>query len=125
MTDRWHGDDEPAAELLVPIYVLVKGRTSPHNTNLDLATQVIALTADTSWLEPEYRDIVNQCANWMSIAEIGAYLRRTLTITKVMVDVLVEQGVLGIGRPAQHQVADRDLLETVLAGLQRLSEEDS
>jgi Protein of unknown function (DUF742) len=120
MTDAWNGDDQTEADLLVPLYILVNGRTTPRNTNLDLATQVIALPTDTSRLEPEYRDIVNQCASWMSIAEIGAYLHRPLTITKVMVDVLLEQGFLAIGVPAQEQVADLQLLETVLAGLQRL-----
>ncbi|MEO3745499.1 DUF742 domain-containing protein [Plantactinospora sp. B5E13] len=118
--DAWDGDDEAEAGRLVPLYILVNGRTSPRNTNLDLATQVIARPADTSRLEPEYRDIVGRCLNWISIAEIGAYLHRPLTITKVMVDVLLDQGYLGIGSPAQHRIADRRLLETVLAGLERL-----
>ncbi|MFU8855153.1 DUF742 domain-containing protein [Micromonospora sp. SL1-18] len=120
MTDTWFGGDEAESAGLVPLYILVNGRTSPRNTNLDLATQVVALSANTSALEPEYREIVARCTNWMSIAEIAAYLDRPLTITKVMVDVLVEQRFLGIGMPAQQQVADRQLLETVLAGLQRL-----
>ncbi|MFC6021987.1 DUF742 domain-containing protein [Plantactinospora solaniradicis] len=120
MADGWSGDDERDEPGLVPLYVLVHGRTRPRNSNLDLATQVIALPADISRLEPEYADIVNQCASWMSIAEIGAYLRRPLTIVKVMVDVLVEQRFLKIGSPAQQQVADLRLMETVLAGLQRL-----
>jgi hypothetical protein len=119
MADAW-GDVEPEEAGHLPLYVLVGGRTSPRNSNLDLATQVIALPVDTSRLEPEYRDIVNQCANWMSIAEIGAYLHRPLTIVKVMVDVMVEQRFLKIGSPAQRRVADLGLLETVLAGLQRL-----
>ena len=118
--DVWDGDDESEAGRLVPLYILVNGRTSPRNTNLDLATQVVALPADLSRLESEYREIVERCATWMSIAEIGAYLHHPLTITKVMVDVLLEQGYLDIGTPAQQRIADRDLLETVLAGLQRL-----
>lgn len=118
--DVWDGDDEAEFGRLVPLYILVNGRTSPRNTNLDLATQVIALPSDRTRLEPEYREIVGRCANWMSIAEIGAYLHRPLTITKVMVDVLVEQRFLGIGAPAQQKIADRRLLETILAGLERL-----
>lgn len=120
MYDVWDGDDNAAAGRLVPLYILVNGRTTPRNSNLDLATQVIALPADTTRLEPEYKDIVARCATWMSIAEIGAYLHRPLTITKVMVDVLLEQRFLGIGSPAQQMVVDRRLLETVLAGLERL-----
>jgi hypothetical protein len=118
--DVWDGDDEAAAGRLVPLYILVNGRTSPRNINLDLATQVIALPVDTRRLEPEYQEIVSRCANWMSIAEIGAYLHFPLTIAKVMVDVLLDEGYLGIGSPAQQKIADRRLLETVLAGLERL-----
>jgi hypothetical protein len=118
--DAWDGDDEAEAGQLVPLYILVNGRTAPRNTNLDLATQVIALPADTTRLEPEYQEIVNRCVRWMSIAEIGAYLARPLTITKVMIDVLLEQGFLDIGSPAQQIILDRRLLETVLAGLESL-----
>ncbi|AVT31688.1 MULTISPECIES: DUF742 domain-containing protein [unclassified Plantactinospora] len=117
--DVWDGDDAAQAGL-VPLYILVKGRTSPRNSNLDLATQVIALPVDPGRLELEYREIVDRCTRWVSIAEIGAYLHRPLTITKVMVDVLIEQGYLRVGAPAQQKIADRRLLETVLAGLERL-----
>nr|MDT0660505.1 DUF742 domain-containing protein [Micromonospora sp. DSM 115978] len=118
--DVWDGDDESQAGRLVPLYILVNGRTSPRNTNLDLATQVIAVPGDRSRLEPEYREIIDRCASWMSIAEIGAYLHHPLTITKVMVDVLLDQGYLDIGSPAQQKIADHRLLATVLAGLERL-----
>jgi hypothetical protein len=118
--DIWDGDDETEAGRLVPLYILVNGRTSPRNTNLDLATQVVAVPGDRSRLEPEYREILDRCAGWMSIAEIGAYLHHPLTITKVMVDVLLDQGYLDIGTPAQQKIADHRLLATVLAGLERL-----
>jgi hypothetical protein len=118
--DIWDGDDESSAGRFVPLYILVNGRTSPRDSTLDLATQVITLPVDTRRLEAEYVDIVNQCAGWISVAEIGAYLRLPLTITKVMVDVLVEQGYLGVGTPAQQKIVDLQLLNTVLAGLERL-----
>lgn len=116
--DIWDGD-EAGAGRLVPFYILVNGRTSPRAHDLDLATQVYAILLDTSRLEPEYVEIVKVCTVWMSIAEIGAYLHMPLTITKVMVDVLLEQGYLGIGIPAQEAIVDLQLMETILAGLQR------
>ena len=118
--DAWNGDDEADTGRFVPLYILVNGRTTPRDTNLDLATQVIALPVDTRRLEPEYAQIMNRCRNWISVAEIGAYLHLPLTITKVMVDVLVEQGYLGIGSPAQENIIDLRLLDSVLAGLERL-----
>jgi hypothetical protein len=120
MTDEtWYGDEEEA-RLLVPLYVLVNGRTRPRNTSLDLATQVVALPADTTVLEPEYKAIVNRCESWISIAEVSAKLTLPLAVTKVFIDVLLDRGYLALGAPAQKTVADRRLLETILAGLQRL-----
>src|SRR3954467_13236977 len=118
--DVWDGEDEAAPGRFVPLYVLVNGRTSPRDSSLDLATQVAALPVDTRRLEPEYVQIVHRCATWISVAEIGAYLHLPLTITKVMVDVLVEQGYLGVGAPAQEKIIDMHLLDSVLAGLERL-----
>ncbi|GIF23921.1 hypothetical protein BJ973_004534 [Actinoplanes tereljensis] len=118
--DTWDGDDESAAGRFVPLYVLVNGRTAPRDSTLDLATQVVALPVDTRRLEPEYTAIVHRCSTWMSVAEIGAYLHLPLAITKVMVDVLVEQGYLGVGTPAQQNIIDLHLLDSVLAGLERL-----
>jgi hypothetical protein len=118
--DMWYGDDENTPGLLVPLYVLVRGRTAPRNTALDLATQIIALPVDPAALEPEYQQLVDRCADWMSIAEVAAHLGRPLTVVKILVDILLEQGYLTIGAPAQQTVADRWLLETLLDGLQRL-----
>jgi len=119
-SEVWDGDDETSAGRFVPLYILVNGRTSPRDSRLDLATQVIALPVDRRRLEPEYVQIMSRCATWISIAELGAYLHLPLTIAKVMIDVLVEQGYIRTGSPAQHQIADLRLLDSVLAGLERL-----
>jgi hypothetical protein len=118
--ETWDGDDESAAGRFVPFYVLVNGRTAPRDSTLDLATQVVALPVESSRLEPEYLEILQRCTAWISVAEIGAYLRIPLAITKVMVDVLIEQGYLGVGNPAQQNIIDRHVLDAVLAGLERL-----
>ena len=118
--DAWYGDDDGEAGRFVPLYVLVNGRTSPRNTSLDLATQVIGLPADTRTLEPEYEAIVSRCWNWISIAELAAYLHYPLAVTKVLVDVLLERRFLAVGSPAEETVADRALLETILARLEKL-----
>jgi hypothetical protein len=117
--DSWYDDDDEANRM-VPMYVLVNGRTTPRTSGLDLATQVIALPADTFMLEPEYIRILDRCGDWISIAEIAAYLDRPLTLTKVLVDVLLERRFLALGQPAQHTIGDRLLLETLLEGLHKL-----
>lgn len=118
--DTWYGDDEEDAGRFVPLYVLVNGRTSPRNTSLDLATQVIALPVDTRALEPEYEAIVSRCWTWMSIAEIAAHLHYPLALTKLLVDVLLERRFLTIGSAAEEPVTDRGILETILARLESL-----
>lgn len=116
----WPGDDDADHGELVPLYVLVGGRTTPRNTDLDLATQVVAYPVDVGALEPHYRQIVVSCADWKSIAEVAAHVERPLTVVKILVDVLLEQGLLAVGAPAQQTVVNRGLLETLLDGLQRL-----
>jgi hypothetical protein len=118
--DAWYGDEDEEAGRFVPLYVLVNGRTSPRNTSLDLATQVIALPADRRALEPEYEGVVRHCWDWISIAELSAHLNYPLAVTKVLVDVLVERRFLAVGAPAEETVADLGLLETILARLEKL-----
>lgn len=118
--DTWYGDDEGDAGRFVPLYVLVNGRTSPRNTSLDLATQVIALPADTRTLEPEYEALVSRCWDWISIAELAAHLNYPLAVTKILVDVLLERRFLAVGTAAEETVADRELLQTILARLEKL-----
>jgi hypothetical protein len=118
--DAPRGRDEAGAGRFVPLYVLVNGRVSAQGSNLDLATQVIARPADRRRLESEYLDVLERCGTWISVAEIGAYLHLPLTVTKVMVRALVEQGFLGVGAPAQQIIIDLRLLGSVLAGLERL-----
>lgn len=115
----WDGDDEEHGRL-VPLYILVGGRTTPRNTDLDLATQVVAAPADASVLEPEYGQILTACTEWVSVAELAAHLRRPLTVVKILVDILLEQGYLAVGAPAQRTIVNRPLLQTLLDGLQRL-----
>jgi hypothetical protein len=118
--DIWYGDDEGEAGRFVPLYVLVNGRTSPRNASLDLATQVIAMPVDTRTLEPEYAAIISRCWTWMSIAELAADLNYPLALTKLLVDVLLDRRFLTVGSPAEESVADRGILESILARLESL-----
>jgi hypothetical protein len=117
--DTWDGDADGEAGRFVPLYVLVNGRTSPRNAGLDLATQVIA-TAAAVPMEPEYDTIVRRCWSWISIAELAAFANYPLAVTKLLVDVLLERGVLTVGMQAVETVADRGVLETILARLESL-----
>lgn len=118
--DKWYGDEEEDDGRFVPLYVLVNGRTSPRNTSLDLATQVIAIPADTRTLEPEYQAIVQRCGDWISVAELAAHLEYPLAVAKVLVDILIERKFLTVGLPAEETIADLELLEAILFRLENL-----
>jgi hypothetical protein len=118
--DGWPGDDGEEADRLVPLYLLVNGRTAPRNTRLDLATQVMATSADTSLLEPQLTRIMDRCGDWIAIAEIAAHLDQPLTVTKILVETLLEGRYLAVGQPAQQTAGDRGMLLELLTGLQRL-----
>ena len=119
--DVWDGDDESAAGRFVPLYILVNGRTSPRNTSLDLATQVIALPVDT----PPARAGV-PARSWTGAAAGSRSPRSAPTCTAA-------HHHQGDGRRAassrvswasarrrSEKIADRCLLESVLAGLERI-----
>ncbi|GAA5194135.1 DUF742 domain-containing protein [Rugosimonospora acidiphila] len=118
--DAWYGDDDGGSGRFVPLYVLVNGRTRTRNAGLDLATQVVALGANPQALEAEYQAVVRRCRTWTSVAEIAAHLRYPLTATKLFVDVLLEQGFLAVGSPAEETSTDLEVLEKILVRLQEL-----
>ncbi|MBO0870735.1 MAG: DUF742 domain-containing protein, partial [Micromonosporaceae bacterium] len=106
--DTWDGEGEAGG--FVPLYVLVNGRTSPRNANLDLATQVIAVKSAAGLVEPEYETIVKHCSTWISIAELAAHLKYPLSHTRLLVDVLLERRVLAVGTQAEETVATHEML---------------
>ena len=116
MSDSW--DD---VESLVPLYVQVKGRATPRpQSNLDIGTQVRAMPMDPSRLEPEARRVFDLCLQWQSVAEISAHLGRNLTSTKVLVDVLLEEGYISVGPGPGQPTEQRETLQRVLDGLLKL-----
>ena len=118
--DAWYGDDDGEAGRFVPLYVLVNGRTSPRNTSLDLATQVIGAARRHEDPGAGIR------SDRPSLLELDIH-RRTrrvpelpAAVTKILVDVLLDRKFLAVGTAAEDTVPDRELLETILARLEKL-----
>ncbi|HEX3786217.1 MAG TPA: DUF742 domain-containing protein [Pseudonocardiaceae bacterium] len=119
--ESWFDND--AGPLIRP-FALTRGRAGSDHHQLNMITLVIAARpmADTKALTREYAHIVRICQHRpMSVAEIAANLDVLLTVTKVLISDLIDEGYL-IFQSSQHSVnvPDMDLLQAVLDGVRRL-----
>jgi hypothetical protein len=108
-------DDEEPSSLVRP-YARTGGRTEASR-ELRLETLISVERSDVV-LAMEHRRIVEICERTSSVAEVAAALPAPLGVARVLIDDLIELGVLtvhtGDSRP------DEVLLARVLAGLRRL-----
>lgn len=108
-------DDEEPSSLVRP-YARTGGRTEASR-ELRLETLISVERTDVV-LVMEHRRIVEICERTSSVAEVAAALPAPLGVARVLIDDLIELGVLtvhtGDSRP------DEALLARVLAGLRRL-----
>jgi hypothetical protein len=108
-------DDEEPSSLVRP-YARTGGRTEATR-ELRLETLISVERTDVV-LVMEHRRIVEICERTSSVAEVAAALPAPLGVARVLIDDLIELGVLtvhtGDSRP------DAALLARVLAGLRRL-----
>nr|BEK71384.1 DUF742 domain-containing protein [Kitasatospora purpeofusca] len=103
-------------------FVVTGGRTRPTRA-LDLASLVKASAAGASTaLDAEHHRAFTLSRHGpVSVAELAARLGQPVQITKVLVSDLIDQGALVPAMP--HVTADPtdvNILEALLAGLQRL-----
>jgi len=109
-------DDNEEPSSLVRPYARTGGRTEASR-ELRLETLISVRNPDVV-LVMEHRRIVELCEQTRSVAEVAAALPAPLGVARVLIDDLIELGVLtvftGDSRP------DEVLLARVLAGLRRL-----
>jgi hypothetical protein len=115
--------DDPRGALVRP-YAVTRGRTEPQR---DIAIEAILLTTPRGQQEARFagRDkqaIASLCdGRAQSLAEIAAYTRLPLGVSRVLVADMVADGLLALHEVTQVHDDDRmQLLERVLSGLRRL-----
>lgn len=115
--------DDPRGALVRP-YAVTRGRTEPQR---DIAIEAVLLTTARGKQEARFagRDkqtIASICdGRAQSLAEIAAYTRLPLGVTRVLVADMVADGLLALHNPLEARAGDRmELLERVLSGLRRL-----
>ncbi|MGR8007133.1 DUF742 domain-containing protein [Streptomyces hypolithicus] len=111
--------DDDAGRLIRP-YTVSDGRTRP-TAALDLLSLVRATgTEPLIALSPEHSQALGLCAGPTSVAEIAAFLRLPVVVTKVLLSDLLDCGAVTTHAPRfDDQPTDLSLLEAVLDGLRR------
>ncbi|MEV6323687.1 DUF742 domain-containing protein [Nocardia sp. NPDC051787] len=119
--EPWYEED---AGPLVRLYAITRGRGRAVRPELNVATLVID-AGDGAVLrrtEPEYAAIVHLCRTPQSVAEVAAQLGLPLTMTKVLVGDLIDDGrlVCRPERPTGDANSDLGLLHAVLNGIRAI-----
>jgi hypothetical protein len=116
--------EDPRGALVRP-YAVTRGRTEPQR---DIAIEAVLVTTPRGRQEARFagRDkqmIASLCeGRAQSLAEIAAYTRLPLGVSRVLVADMVTDGFLALHDPSETTRGDdrMELLERVLSGLRRL-----
>ncbi len=116
-------DADPRGALVRP-YAVTRGRTEPQR---DIAIEAVLVTTARGKQEGRFagRDkqvIASLCeGRAQSLAEIAAYTRLPLGVSRVLIADMVADGLLALHNAGEARGDDRmELLERVLSGLRRL-----
>ncbi|WP_327425627.1 DUF742 domain-containing protein (plasmid) [Streptomyces sp. NBC_01527] len=108
---------------LVRPYVVTDGRAMPSRNTFDLVTMVrVTSSAPSSLLSPEKQTLLKLCRGGaLTLAEISAHLLLPVSVCKVLIADLVDEGLLSTRAPIPRaERPERDLVEEVLRGLRAL-----
>lgn len=116
-------DDETSAGRLIRPYSLTRGRTQPSRSDFAMTSHVVAVPAvdPITGLEPEYRDILAQCAQPVSVAEIAARSGLPLGVLRILLADLLDQGLVMVHTEAVRSGRPRaELLRSIIDGIREL-----
>jgi hypothetical protein len=115
--------EDPRGALVRP-YAVTRGRTEPRR---DIAIEAVLLTTVKGQQEARFagrdkQQIASLCdGRAQSLAEVAAYTRLPLGVSRVLVADMVADDLLALHDPLETRDDDRmELLERVLSGLRRL-----
>ncbi|PYC87453.1 DUF742 domain-containing protein [Streptomyces tateyamensis] len=126
MTDQHHGTpagpDRWGEQTPERLYVITGSRAASHDrTSIDLVSLVVARVGPDPMTPPEQAAILRLCETPLSVAEISAYLRLPVRVVTLLLTDLLTDGSVQVRGPVPVAVLpDRELIEAVIHGLQRL-----
>ena len=120
--ESWYDDE---AGPLVRLYAVTRGRGRSARPHLNMLTLVVAEGfGPPPRPEPEYTSILRLCRTPQSVAEVSAQLHLPLTVTKILIGDLIEEGRLNFRTPppppTDNGTPDVGLLQAVLNGIRAL-----
>ncbi|GAA1040596.1 DUF742 domain-containing protein [Virgisporangium ochraceum] len=121
MVDRSHRWLDGDAGPLVRPYTLTGGRVRP-SAGLNLVAYVVATGAEpdpTRYRTPEHRRILAMAAAPTSVVELAARLDLALSVVRIMLGDLVDDGLISVHEPA-GDADDTATLEAVIHVLREL-----
>ena len=117
MADRWFDGD---AGPVVRPYTLTGGRVRP-SPGLNLVAYVVATGSETRYLTPEHRRILDAAATPAAVVEIAARLDLALSVVRIMLGDLIEEGLVSVHEPPDGpDETDTATLEAVIHVLRAL-----
>ncbi|GAA2213786.1 DUF742 domain-containing protein [Nonomuraea monospora] len=129
---HWTEDfDDDADEPLVRPYTITSGRTATQRDDLTLITMVTATAAgappsrrDLRKLQPEHHTLLDLCRRPLAVAELASALHLPVSVTKILIEDLVEAGHVLAQPPLAFAPASRlpdiTILKAVRDGLRKL-----
>jgi len=120
MSPRETWFDGDAGRLVRP-YAVTRGRTHATAPDLQMITLIMTveplLPGQMARLDPEHRQILTLCRRPTSVAEISANLKLPLSVVKILIGDLVEQGLVHFRSAVTPDV---DILRAVIDGIRQL-----
>lgn len=116
-------DLQPGIDIQARPYLATGGRTRARGTGVAMETVVVTdrfASPPAALTGFERGRILDACRRPRSVAEVAALLDLPLTVALVVVDDLVDEGLLVAARASTAQADDVGLLERLLAGVHAL-----
>ncbi|MDP9848262.1 DUF742 domain-containing protein [Streptosporangium lutulentum] len=108
---------------LVRLFGLTGGRARPLGESFDLVAIVTTAAAafDPAGLVPEHLAVLSACSRPTPVADVAAYLKLPLNVTRVILGDLRREGLVTIDRPQPAaQTIDERIYREVLHGIRGL-----
>ena len=123
MVDRPHDWLDADAGPVVRPYTLTGGRVRP-SAGLNLVAYVVVTGTEPDaarYLTPEHRRILDAAAVPTSVAEVASRLDLALSVVRIMLGDLIEEGLMSVHEPADAgDQPDTATLEAVIHVLRAL-----
>jgi hypothetical protein len=100
---------------------VIGGEGGGDRADIDLVTLIVARAEPPMSATPEQAALLRLCVAPLSVAELSAYLSLPFSMVAVLItDLLAKELVQARAPLVRQKVADRNLLEAVMHGLQKL-----